>query len=47
MRFHEFYIGQVFKTKSLKLTKEDITRFAREFDPQYMHLDEKSITRQV
>ncbi|PNQ80524.1 MaoC family dehydratase [Paenibacillus sp. F4] len=41
MRFHEFYIGQVFKTKSLKLTKEDITRFAREFDPQYMHLDEE------
>ncbi|MNH85148.1 Bifunctional protein PaaZ [compost metagenome] len=40
MKFHEFYIGQVFKTKSLKLTKEDITRFATEFDPQYMHLDE-------
>ncbi|MNK31780.1 Bifunctional protein PaaZ [compost metagenome] len=40
MKFHEFYIGQVFKTKSLKLTKEDITRFASEFDPQYMHLDE-------
>ncbi|MNS47813.1 Bifunctional protein PaaZ [compost metagenome] len=41
MKFHEFYIGQVFKTKSLKLTKEDITRFATEFDPQYMHLDEE------
>ncbi|OMF49304.1 MULTISPECIES: MaoC family dehydratase [Paenibacillus] len=41
MRFHEFYIGQVFKTKSLMLTKEDITKFAREFDPQYMHLDEE------
>ncbi|APB70884.1 hypothetical protein PPYC1_11155 [Paenibacillus polymyxa] len=41
MRFHEFYIGQVFKTKSLILTKEDITKFAREFDPQYMHLDEE------
>ncbi|URJ58314.1 MaoC family dehydratase [Paenibacillus polymyxa] len=41
MRFHEFYIGQVFKTMSLKLTKEDITRFAREFDPQYMHVDEE------
>ncbi|MNM68262.1 bifunctional aldehyde dehydrogenase/enoyl-CoA hydratase [compost metagenome] len=40
MKFHEFYIGQVFKTKSLKLTKEAITRFATEFDPQYMHLDE-------
>lgn len=41
MRFHEFHIGQIFKTKSLTLTKEDITRFAAEFDPQYMHLDEE------
>ncbi len=40
MRFEEFYIGQEFKTKSLKLSKEDITRFASEFDPQYMHLNE-------
>ncbi|WCM62308.1 MaoC family dehydratase [Paenibacillus polymyxa] len=40
MRYHEFYIGQLFRTKSLTLTKEDITRFATEFDPQYMHLDE-------
>lgn len=41
MRFHEFYIGQVFRTKTLTLSKEDITRFAGEFDPQYMHLDEE------
>ncbi|MEI2394222.1 MaoC/PaaZ C-terminal domain-containing protein [Paenibacillus phytohabitans] len=41
MRFHEFYIGQVFRTKSLTLSKEDITRFAGEFDPQHMHLDEE------
>ncbi|MFD1176448.1 MaoC family dehydratase [Paenibacillus puldeungensis] len=41
MRFSEFYIGQVFHTKSMRLTKEDITRFASEFDPQYMHLDEE------
>lgn len=40
MRFEEFYVGQEFKTKSLKLSKEDITRFASEFDPQYMHLNE-------
>jgi len=40
MRFNEYYVGQVFTTKSLKITKEDITRFATEFDPQYMHLDE-------
>ena len=41
MRFDEFTIGQVFKTNSLKLTKEDIMRFAGEFDPLYIHLDEE------
>ena len=41
MKLDEFTIGQVFKTKSFKLTKEDIMRFAGEFDPQYMHLDEE------
>ncbi|MEK4328550.1 MaoC family dehydratase [Paenibacillus sp. FSL R7-0297] len=41
MRFHEFYIGQVFRTQSQRITKEDIIRFAGEFDPQYMHLDEE------
>lgn len=41
MKLDEFKIGQVFQTKSLKLTKEDIMRFASEFDPQYMHLDEE------
>ena len=40
MKLDEFTIGQVFTTKSFKLTKEDIMRFAGEFDPQYMHLDE-------
>ena len=41
MKFGEFTIGQMFRTKSFILTKEDILRFAGEFDPQYMHLDEK------
>ena len=41
MKLDEFTIGQVFQTKSLKLTKEDIMRFAGEFDPQYMHVDEE------
>ncbi|MCE3198248.1 MaoC family dehydratase [Paenibacillus sonchi] len=41
MRFHEFYAGQVFTTKSITITKESITSFAAEFDPQYMHLDEE------
>ncbi|WP_050182671.1 MaoC family dehydratase [Domibacillus robiginosus] len=41
MKFGDFAIGQVFKTKSFKVTKNDIMRFAGEFDPQYMHLDEE------
>lgn len=41
MKFDEFTIGQVFETKSFKLTKDDIMSFAGEFDPQYMHLDEE------
>ena len=41
MKLDAFTIGQVFKTKSIKLTIEDIIRFAGEFDPQYMHLDEE------
>jgi acyl dehydratase len=45
MKFDEFKIGQVFQTKSLKLSKEDIMRFAGEFDPQYMHVDEEKANR--
>jgi acyl dehydratase len=45
MKFDKFTIGQVFRTKSLKLKKEDIMRFAGEFDPQYMHLDEEKATQ--
>jgi acyl dehydratase len=41
MKLDKFTIGQVFQTKSLKLTKENIMRFAGEFDPQYMHVDEE------
>ncbi|MGE7930631.1 MaoC family dehydratase [Lysinibacillus xylanilyticus] len=41
MKLDEFTIGDVFETKPYNLTKEDIMRFAGEFDPQYMHLDEE------
>lgn len=41
MKFDEFTVGQVFETKSLKVTKENIMEFAGKFDPQYMHLDEE------
>ncbi|WP_147803891.1 MaoC/PaaZ C-terminal domain-containing protein [Alkalicoccus halolimnae] len=41
MKFNEYSIGQLFETESLKLTKEDIMRFAGEFDPLYMHVNEE------
>src|SRR5690625_7654999 len=41
LKLDEFTIGQVFETKEHTLTKEDIIRFANEFDPQYMHVDEE------
>ncbi|MFJ7954647.1 MaoC family dehydratase [Lysinibacillus sp. NPDC096418] len=41
MKLDEFTIGDMFETKPYQLTKEDIMRFAGEFDPQYMHLDEE------
>ena len=41
MKLDEFTIGQVFKTKTFKVTKENMMKFATEFDPQYMHLDEE------
>lgn len=45
MKLDEFKIGDVFKTESHKITKEDIQRFAGEFDPQYMHLDEEKASQ--
>jgi len=41
MQYQEFHIGQIFRTKSLQVTSENIKEFASEFDPQYMHLDEE------
>ncbi|MNP31519.1 MaoC like domain protein [compost metagenome] len=42
----EFYMEQEFKTKSLRLSKDDIIRFASEFDPQYMHLNEDKVKQE-
>lgn len=41
MKFDEFAVGQVFETGFHEITKEDIMRFAGEFDPLYLHLDEE------
>lgn len=44
MKFEDFTIGQSYETASYQMTKEKIQNFAREFDPQYMHLDEEKAT---
>ncbi|WP_022794198.1 MaoC/PaaZ C-terminal domain-containing protein [Marinococcus halotolerans] len=41
MQLDTFTLGQIFETNIYRVTKEDVLRFAREFDPQYMHIDEE------
>lgn len=41
MKLDEFTIGQTFKTKTLEVSKEDIMKFAGEFDPQFLHVNEE------
>lgn len=38
----DFAVGQVFKTGQLRVDKEQIFAFARQFDPQPFHIDEEA-----
>ena len=38
--FDDFTLGMKFKSGTRKVTEDDIRRFAEEFDPQPMHLDD-------
>ena len=38
--FEDFEIGLVFNTGSKKITKNEIISFAKNYDPQYSHVDE-------
>jgi len=40
--FDDLKLGMRFKGGEVAVTKEDIKRFATEFDPQPMHLDEEA-----
>jgi acyl dehydratase len=40
--FEDFPVGQVVEYGSYEVTAEEIVSFAREFDPQPFHLDEKA-----
>jgi acyl dehydratase len=41
MYFEEFNVGQVFRVEGVKIDKEKIFAFAREYDPLPIHLDEE------
>jgi len=41
----DFFVGQTFTFKTAPLSKEDITGFARRWDPQHLHLDEDHATK--
>jgi acyl dehydratase len=43
--FDDFVLGMRFKSRDKKVTREDIKRFASEFDPQPYHLDEAAAER--
>jgi acyl dehydratase len=42
LHYEDFYVGQVMVLGPKLVTKDDIVAFAREFDPQPFHLDEKA-----
>lgn len=42
MKFEQFSEGQSFQTERIHVTKEDIIRFGKENDPQYLHIDEEA-----
>ena len=41
----DFAVGQVFQTGSVRVEKNDIFAFAKQFDPQPFHLDEDAARR--
>ncbi|MCC7270730.1 MAG: dehydratase, partial [Rhodocyclaceae bacterium] len=40
--WEDFPVGSVAEYGGITLSKEDIVRFAREFDPQPFHIDEEA-----
>ncbi|HVF15583.1 MAG TPA: MaoC/PaaZ C-terminal domain-containing protein, partial [Steroidobacteraceae bacterium] len=39
MKFDEFHSGQLIDAGSVTVAEEQIIKFAREFDPQWFHMD--------
>ena len=45
--FDDLKIGMRFKSEAMTVSKEDIIRFAREYDPQPFHLDEEAAKKTI
>jgi len=45
--FDDLKLGMRFATPEKRITREDIVRFAREFDPQPFHVDEAAAEHTV
>ena len=41
LKLNELFTGQTFYSKAYRLSREEIIQFAKVFDPQYFHIDEK------
>ncbi|RFB78171.1 MaoC family dehydratase [Methylovirgula sp. 4M-Z18] len=47
MWFEDLSVGTRYKSAELKVTRDDIKRFAAEFDPQPFHLDEAEAEKTI
>ena len=45
--FDDLKVGMRFKTDTAVVSKEDIIRFAQEYDPQPFHLDEEAAKKSI
>ena len=45
--FDDLKVGMRFKSEAVTVSKDDIVRFAREYDPQPFHLDEEAARHSV
>jgi len=47
IHFEDFRAGQIFELGTYKVTAEEIVAFAREYDPQPMHVDEEAARQSI
>jgi len=45
--FDDLKVGMIFKSEVVTVSKEDILRFAREYDPQPFHLDDEAARKTI